>query len=282
MSRPGQTILLEETLRQLRLPTMVRDYRDAVRQATEAHEGYEAFLLALATRELEQRQTNQVSRRLREARFPLLKTLETTDLTKWPGFDAIQVRAYAECQYISRRENVVLLGKHGTGKTHAATVFGVEACRRGYRVLFTTAAHLANTLIEAREERHLKRELARLSRYDLLIIDEVGYIPFSTEGAQLLFQVFSDRYEKGSLLVTSNLAFAHWTSVFGEASLTAALLDRLTHHCAIHEFGWESIRFTDSLKRKHLTHTPEALLAAATDGGADGTTRRGKSTRVSE
>jgi DNA replication protein DnaC len=281
MSRPGQTILLEETLRQLRLPTMVREYREAVRQATEAHEGYEAFLLALATRELEQRQTNQVSRRLREARFPLLKTLEQTDLTKWPGFEVTQVRAYAECQYISRRENIVLLGKHGTGKTHAATVFGVEACRRGYRVLFTTAAHLANTLIEAREERQLKRELARLSRYDLLILDEVGYIPFSTDGAQLLFQVFSDRYEKGSLIVTSNLAFAHWTSVFGDASLTAALLDRLTHHCAIHEFGWESLRFTDSLTRKHLTHPPVAPLAAATDAGADGATRRGRSTRTS-
>jgi DNA replication protein DnaC len=272
---------LEEPLRQLRLPTMVREYREAVRQATEAHEGYEAFLLALATRELEQRQTNQVSRRLREARFPLLKTLEQTDLTKWPGFEVTQVRAYAECQYISRRENIVLLGKHGTGKTHAATVFGVEACRRGYRVLFTTAAHLANTLIEAREERQLKRELARLSRYDLLILDEVGYIPFSTDGAQLLFQVFSDRYEKGSLIVTSNLAFAHWTSVFGDASLTAALLDRLTHHCAIHEFGWESLRFTDSLKRKHLTHPPVAPLAAATDAGADGATRRGRSTRTS-
>lgn len=280
MSRPGQTILLEETLRQLRLPTMVREYREAVRQATEAREGYEAFLLALATRELEQRQTNQVQRRLREARFPLVKTLEHTDLTKWPGFEVTQVRAYAECQYISRRENIVLLGKHGTGKTHAATVFGVEACRRGYRVVFTTAAHLANTLIEAREERQLKRELARLSRYDLLIVDEVGYIPFSTDGAQLLFQVFSDRYEKGSLLVTSNLAFAHWTSVFGEASLTAALLDRLTHHCAIHEFGWESLRFTDSLTRKHLTPPPVAPLAAATDAGADDATRRGRSTRA--
>ncbi len=276
MSRPGQEILLEETLRRLRLPTMVRDYREAVRQATEAREEYDAFLLALATRELEQRQTNQVQRRLREARFPLLKTLEHTDLTKWPDFDVTQVRAYAECQYISRRENMVLLGKHGTGKTHAATVFGVEACRRGYRVLFTTAAHLANTLIEAREERQLTRELARLSRYELLIIDEVGYIPFSTEGAQLLFQVFSDRYEKGSLIVTSNLAFAHWTSVFGDASLTAALLDRLTHHCAIYEFGWESIRFTDSLKQKRLPPMPGAPLAAATDAGADGATRRSR------
>jgi len=262
---PSQEILLEDALRRLRLPAMVREYREYARQAREAGEGYEGFLLAMATRELEQRQANQVQRRFNEARFPLLKTLEQTDLKKWPGLDALQVRDYADCQYITRRENVVLLGKHGTGKTHAATAFGVEACRRGYRVLFTTAAHLVNTLIEAREERQLKRYLARLSRFELLIIDEVGYIPFSSEGAQLLFQVFSDRYEKASLIITSNLPFAQWTSIFGEAALTAALLDRLTHHCSIHEFDWESIRFTESLKNNKLKKKTQPRAAVAAD-----------------
>jgi DNA replication protein DnaC len=252
MMNPGQEVLLEDTLRRLRLPAMLREYTEHARQAREAGESYEGFLLALASRELEQRQANQVQRRLNEARFPLLKTLEKTDLKKWPGMDAMQVREYTECHYITRRENIVILGKHGTGKTHAATVLGVEACRRGYRVLFTTAAHLVNTLIEAREERQLKRYLAKLSRFELVIIDEAGYIPFSAEGAQLLFQVFSDRYEKASLIVTSNLPFAQWTSTFGDAALTAALLDRLTHHCSIHEFDWESIRFTDSLKNNKL------------------------------
>ena len=164
---------------------MAREYREHARQAREAGESYEGFLLALASRELDQRQTNQVQRRLTEARFPILKTLEKTDLKKWPGLDAVQVREYMDCHYITKRENIVILGKHGTGKTHAATVLGVEACRRGYRVLFTTAAHLVNTLIEAREERQLKRYLAKLSRFELLIIDEAGYIPFSAEGAQL-------------------------------------------------------------------------------------------------
>ena len=244
---PGQEVVLDDALRQLRLPAMGREWREHARQAKEAGEGYIGFLLALASRELEQRQANQIQRRLREARFPILKTLETTDLNKWPALDAVQVRDYADCGYISRHENIVLVGKHGTGKTHAATVLGVEACRKGYRVGFITAAALVNTLIESREERSLNRQLARLARFQLLIVDEVGYIPFSPEGAQLLFQVFSDRYEKGSLIVTSNLPFAQWTSVFGDAALTAALLDRLTHHCVIHQFDWESIRFTESL-----------------------------------
>src|SRR4051794_13810850 len=183
---PGQEILLEDALRRLRLPAMVREYAEHARQAREAGESYEGFLMSLASRELEQRQANQVQRRLTDARFPLLKTLEKTDLKKWPGLDAMQLREYTECHYITRRENIVILGKHGTGKTHAATMLGVEACRRGYRVLFTTASHLVNTLIEAREDRQLKRQLAKLSRFELVIIDEAGYIPFSAEAAQLL------------------------------------------------------------------------------------------------
>ena len=268
MMNPGQEILLEDALRRLRLPAMLREYAEHSRQAREVGESHEGFLLALASRELEQRQANQVQRRLNEARFPLMKTLEKTDLKKWPGMDVMQVREYTECHYIPKRENIVILGKHGTGKTHAATVLGVEACRRGYRVLFTTAAHLVNTLIEAREERQLKRQLARLSRYEIVIIDEVGYIPFSAEGAQLLFQVFSDRYEKASLIVTSNLPFAQWTSTFGDAALTAALLDRLTHHCSIHQFDWESIRFTDSLKNNKLKKKPAHRPVPPPDAGA--------------
>lgn len=197
--RSGEQVLLEDTLRELKLPTMRRECAECSRQAREARESYETFLLALATRELEQRQANRLERRLKEARFPVLKTLEATDLNKWPGFSAGEIREYAQGRWIEQRENVIFIGKHGTGKTHAATVLGVEACRRGHRVLFATAADLVNTLIEARDERQLKRHLARLARYALLIVDEVGYLPLSVEGAQLLFQVFSDRYERSSL-----------------------------------------------------------------------------------
>ncbi len=263
-----EQVLLEDCLKRLRLPAMLRDYPECGRQAREDGQSYESFLLELATRELEQRQANQLKRRLKEARFPLMKTLEMTDLNQWPGLNALQIREYAECHYIERRENLILIGKHGTGKTHAATVLGVEACRRGYRVLFTTAANLVNTLVEAREEKQLKRYLNKLQRVQLLIVDELGYIPLSTEGAQLLFQVFSERYERGSVVVTTNLPFAQWTQVFGDASLTAALLDRLTHHCDIHEFDWESIRLTESLKRRR---EPEHRVVAATTPSSEST-----------
>lgn len=264
MTANSEQVLLDEHLRRLKLPTMLRHYRECSRQAREDGESYESFLQALSSMEIEQRQANQLKRRLINARFPVFKTLEKTDLKKWPGFDPVQIRAYVECEYIQKRENLVLIGKHGTGKTHAATIFGVEACRRGYRVLFTTAADLVNTLVEAREERQLKRFLEKLRRFQVLIIDEVGYIPFSAEGAQLLFQVFSDRYEKGSLLITSNLPFGQWTTVFGDAALTAALLDRLTHHCYIHEFDWESNRFTESLQRRKKPKKAANHAVAAT------------------
>ena len=248
--KPGDTILLEENLKILRLPVMRKYYKECSRQAKEAGAGYGSFLLNLSDKEVEQRKVNQLTRRLQAAKFPQMKTLGETDIQKWPGLNAAHIREYTTCDYIKRHENIILIGKHGTGKTHAAIAFGVEACRRGYKVFFTSAAHLVNTLTEARDERLLKNLLKRLKKYHLLIIDELGYIPFSEEGSQLLFQVFSDRYENGSLFITTNLPFAEWTSVFRDANLTAALLDRITHHCDIHQFNWESIRFTESMKRQ--------------------------------
>ncbi len=269
MSRVSEAVLLEDSLKRLRLPAMLRDYPECARQARQTGDRHETFLLDLANRELEQRQANQLKRRLKEARFPVLKTLETTDIKKWPAVDAVQLRELCACEWITRRENLCLIGKHGVGKSHAATVLGVEACRRGHRVLFATAAQLVNTLVEAREEKQLQRYLRRLGRFQLLVVDELGYIPFSEEGARLLFQVFADRYERGSLLVTSNLAFAEWTKVFGDAQLTAALLDRLTHHCHIYQFDWESIRLTESLKRGRRKRRKAAGAAPAPASRAD-------------
>lgn len=272
MNPAAEEVLLMGLLRQLKLPAVLREWRECARQARETGERYESFLLSVLSREAEQRQANQLQRRLREARFPYLRPLERTDLGKWPGLDARQVKEYAQGDWIGRRENLVILGRHGTGKTHAAIALGMEACRQGQRVLFTTAADLVNTLVEAREEKQLQRYLHRLAKYSLLTVDELGYLPFSREGAELLFQVFAQRYERGSLLVTSNLPFPEWTGIFGDAGLTAALLDRLTHHCQILQFEWESIRLTESLKNRNRTRQKRedrAVAATAAPAGPD-------------
>jgi DNA replication protein DnaC len=263
MSEIGCQVLLEETLKRLKLSRMLRDYEECSRQAQEAGDSYVKFLLKLATRELEYRENEQLERRLKQARFPRLKTIETTDLGLWPGLDLRQFQSYAQCQFISQAENLIFIGRYGTGKTHAATVLGVEACRKGYRVLFTTVARLVNQLLELRSGQPLERYLQKLLRFQLLIIDEMGYIPFSKTGAQLLFRVFSERYERASTLVTTNLAFTHWVKIFGDASLTGALLDRLTHRCHIHEFDWQSLRFNQSLKRKQKSSQTRAVAATA-------------------
>lgn len=249
-TRASDTVTLDGLLKALRLPVMRREYPECARQARQQGLSYEEFLLDLVIRESEQRRANQLQRRLKEAAFPYMKPIENTELAKWPGLNAMTIRAFCECDYVRRAENVVLLGKHGTGKTHAAIAFGIEACRKGYRVWFRTAAELVNMLIEARDDRDLNRLLKKLERVDLLIIDELGYLPLAHEGAQLLFQVVSKRYERKSIMITTNLPFPEWTACFGDVNLTAALLDRVTHHCHIHEFVWESIRFMESLKRK--------------------------------
>ena len=247
---PGQIHLLVTLLKSLKLPTLVRNYEAFAREARESGAAYEDYLLRLVEEEGHQRKANQLQKRLRNASFPQMKTLEDAELTRWPGLEAMSLRAYAEGDYIKARENLIFLGKHGTGKTHLAIALGIEACRKGYRVSFTTAASLVNRLVEARDEKQLENMLKRLRRVELLIVDELGYIPFSREGGQLLFQVISDRYEMGSMILTSNLAFSEWDQVFRDANLTAALLDRLTHHSQIHQFAWESIRFQESMKKR--------------------------------
>lgn len=246
----GTLLGLKENLKALKLSTMAGGIEVHLRQARETGIGYDEFLLELTAFELQARGENRLNRRIREAKFPLMKPLETFDLNAVPDLDIRLFRELAGCDYIQERKNIIFLGRSGTGKTHMATALGVEACKNNYRTRFVTCYGLANELIEAREERQLQRLLQRYSRYDLLILDELGYVPFSKEGSELLFQVLAERHEKGSIIITTNLGFADWTQVFGDPVITAALLDRLTHKAHIINCTWESYRLKQSLKRK--------------------------------
>ena len=201
------------------------------------HPGYQ---LRLAELELIDRHQRMVERRIRAARFPAVKSLDTFDFPAIPSVNKALVMELTRCEYIERRENVIAVGNSGTGKTHVALGLGLAGCQRGLSVGYTTAAGLVHEMIEARDERRLLNLQKQLSRLNLLIIDELGFVPLSRTGAELLFEVFSQRYERGSIMVTSNLPFDEWTEVFGSKRLTGALLDRLTHHVHILDMNGES------------------------------------------
>jgi DNA replication protein DnaC len=243
-------IRLPIVLRQLRLPTVVANYRKFAQEAAQSRQPYEEYLLALLEHEISQRDVNRRKRRVLEARFPVLRTLEEFEFQAIPGLSQSKVLALARGEYLEHRENIAMIGAIGTGKTHVAIALGLMACEQGRRVRFYTAAGLINDLLEAQETHRLSKLESWLMKQDLIIVDEVGFVPFSQRGAQMLFSFISQRYLRGSLIVTSNLAFAEWTEVFGDPRLTSALLDRLTHRCHILEFSGESYRFRQSLQRQ--------------------------------
>lgn len=243
-------VALKENLKALKLCAMTRDLEARLRQAKQNGCGYDEFLLELTSEELQTRSDNRLKRRVREAKFPLLKTLESFDFNAVQDLDIRLIRELAGCEYIKERRNLIFLGRSGAGKTHLATALGIEACRNNYRTRFVSCYALVNELIEAREDRDLQRLIQRYARYELLILDELGYIPFSKEGAALLFQILAERQEKGSVIITTNLGFADWTQVFGDPVMTAALLDRLTHRAHIVNCQWDSYRLKQSLQEK--------------------------------
>lgn len=254
-------VLLAHHLKALKLPTFLRDYDKLARQCAAEGVDHTGYLLRLAELEMLDRERRMVERRIRQARFPAVKSLDSFDFAALPGLNKMLVLELARCAYIERRENVIALGNSGTGKTHIALGLGLAACQKGLPVGFTTASALVHELLEANTERRLLRFQKQLASYKLLIIDELGYVPLSTTGAELLFEVFSRRYERGSVIVTSNLPFDEWTGVFGSERLTGALLDRLTHHVHILEMNGESYRLRASRRRR--SRDP----AAAVDAG---------------
>lgn len=250
MSSEPSTLLLEHHLKVLKLPTFLRDYQAVAAGCAQERSDYPAFLLRLAERELLDRERRAAERRIRDARFPVLKTVETFDFAAQPSINAALVRELVgHGEYILKKENVLVVGNPGTGKTHLATAFGFAACGQGKKVRFASTTALVTELLEARESRALARLQKQLERLDLLILDELGYVPFSKTGAELLFDVASRAYERTSLIVTTNLPFENWTEVLGSERLTGAMLDRLTHRVHILEANGASYRLRDAKKR---------------------------------
>ena len=251
------TLLLEHHLEELKLPSFLREYGKMAAQCASEGVDHPQYLLRLAELELIDRHQRMVERRIRAARFPAVKSLDTFDFPAIPSVNKALVMELARCEYVQNRENVIAVGKSGTGKTHIALGLGLAACQRGLSVGFTTAAGLVHDMMEARDERRLQNLQRQLSRLNLLIIDEMGFVPLSRTGAELLFEVFSQRYERGSILVTTNLPFDEWTEVFSSERLTGALLDRLTHHVHILEMNGDSYRLKGSRQDATASSAPE-------------------------
>jgi len=245
-------VLLRHHLKQLRLPTMLREYEKVAGQCAREKVDHIGFLLRLAEAELIERDQRATRRRIKSARFPMIKSLENFDFRAIASLNKMLTLELARCDYITKRQNVLAVGNSGTGKTHIALALGLAACQNGFKVRFATAAGIVNEMIEARDEKTLLRLQKQLAKMDLLIIDELGFVPFSKTAAELLFELISHRYERGSVMITSNLPFDEWPDVFGSERLTGALLDRLTHHVNILEMNGDSYRLKDSKRKRNI------------------------------
>ena len=249
MSSGDVSVLLSHHLKALKLPVFLREYQKVAAQCAKEKNDSARFLLELSELELIEREKKSAERRVREADFPVIKTLDSFDFKAIPSMNKQLVMELVRCEYIQKRENVLAVGNSGTGKTHLAIALGLCACQEGCKVKFFTAAGLITALTEARDEKALLRFKKQLARKNLVIVDEFGYVPFSKTGAELLFEFFAERYERGSVIVTTNLPFDQWTDVLGSERLTGALLDRLTHRVHILEMNGESYRFRESVRR---------------------------------
>ena len=252
MSKPEtkSTVLLKHHLKALKLPTMLAEAEKIAHRCAADNADHLAFLLQLVELELIERERKAAERRLKATRFPATKMLDEFDFASRPSVNKPKVLELVKGEYLDRRENILLVGPSGTGKTHLATAFGMAACSQGRKVRFFRVTELVTLLMEAKEERQLMRLRQLLAKLDLLVLDELGYVPASKVGAELLFDVIATAYERNSLIVTTNLPFENWTEVLGSERLTGAALDRLTHRCHILETMGESYRLQDAKRQR--------------------------------
>jgi DNA replication protein DnaC len=259
-------ILLKHHLKALKLPTMTAECEKVSARCAKDNVDHLGFLLQLCELELLERERRAAERRLKAAKFPTPKGLDGFDFAAAPTVNRPMILELMRCEYVDRRENVLLIGGSGTGKTHLATTLATEACARGKRVRFYRVTELATQLLEAREERQLSRMKSQLAKLDLLVLDELGYVPASKVGAELLFDVISTAYERSSVIVTTNLPFEEWKEVLGSERLTGATLDRLTHRCTIVETGKESYRLQEAQRRRRATTAVRTVSGIDVEG----------------
>jgi DNA replication protein DnaC len=240
---------IKQSCKRLHMPTVAAQCGRLAEQAVKEKQGHLAYLEALLEAEVEERERNVVARRIKEAHFPKVKTLEEFDFQMASHLPAARLRKLTEGEYIVRTEPVIFLGETGTGKTHLATALAVAACQQRRRVRFTTVAELVNELIEARQKSEVRRVVGRWTRYELMVMDEMAYVAMPEAAAELLFQVISGRAERAAVIVTTNLPFSEWTTMFPNARLCKAMVDRLTDQAHIIETGTESYRFRRTLAK---------------------------------
>jgi DNA replication protein DnaC len=250
MSEVVDKVILESYLRKLYLSAFIRHYEAFAAEAAQSNQSYSRYLLALAEQELLERDVRRCDRRVKEAKFPVVKDLSSFDFAAIPQLNPHPIRQLAQGDYIDRVEPIILVGNPGLGKTHIATALAVAAARQMRRVRFYNAAALVNELLAAQAEGRLTSFLNKALNWQLIVLDELGFIPFTSSGAQLMFQFCSTLYQRVALIITTNLKFADWTQLFGDERLTVALLDRLTHRAHIIEFVGDSYRFRERQRRQ--------------------------------
>lgn len=243
--------LIKSRLKNLKMSHSLNEIENILRDTEKNGSSYLDLLDTLLKIEEEGREIKRIERLIKSAKFPVIKSIGDFNFSKIEKLDKHQILSYCDGNFLIKKENIIFVGNPGTGKTHLATAIGYQLCQKNHKVLFTTGNSLITKMIEAKDEKTLSKFFDKASKMDLVIIDEVGYFPYEKEASEMFFQFVSERYERGSLIITSNLPFSKWSEIFYTERITTAILDRIIHHCNIIEMNAESYRFSQSVNKKN-------------------------------